>query len=429
MNDIVKDYLTRGATLMGEGNFEQAKEMFLKANEEEETLQGCIDLGNACASLGEYDNAIEAFSKALILEPDNGEVLFDLGNVYLLQENIKKSIEYYNKAEQAGFSNPRLFVNQAALYNAIGDEQMELRCYTKAINSNPLLGDIYLKKAMLFINMKRYAEALETLDEMRKLFPDSFETYDLAAKIYTSLGNYNEAIRVIEEGISRFPEDINMKISKMEVFMAYDKVTEAEELLTQIKASKYAHLFKRPILLQEVSIAGTKNEPEKMKELLREVISLENGICDESSRYMLMVTCNILEDYATALEMAEVLEKQDSKTVFSISGLYYKGEFLKKLGKEKEALAHFRQVTKKLRVFSTTNRSFYEVYLYRVLAHKNIGEYENAIELAEYITNLQPERPDGYVVLADIYKAMGNEAKSEEIFKVAQEKDPGLTRR
>ena len=429
MNDIAKDYLTRGASLMVEGKFAEAKELFAKANETEESFQGFLDLGNACASLGEYDNAVEAFTKALTMEPNNGEVLFNIGSVYLLQENIKKSIEYYNKAEQAGFSNPRLFINQAALYNAIGDFQMELRCYTKAINENPLLGDIYLKKAFLFIELKRYAEALETLDEMRNLFPDSFETYDLAARIYTALGNSAEAIRVLDEGIARFPEDINMKISKMEVLQTNNKISEAEELLAAIKASKYAHLFEKPILLQEVSIAGVKNEPEKMKELLLKVIALENGECDESSRYMLMMTCNILEDYNTALKMAEVLEAQDSKSIFSVSGLYYKGEYLQKLGKEKEALAHFKLVTKKLRAISVTQRSFYELYLYRILAHKQVDEFDKAIELAEYIIDLQPEREDGYVMLADIYKAMGDEVKSEEMFKLAQEKNPELKRR
>ena len=96
-----------------------------------------MDLGNAYASMGEYDNAVDAFSKALLLDPNNGEILFDIGCVYLLQERLKKCIEYYNKAEAVGYDNVRLYMNMTAIYNALEDKQMELRCYTKAIDKNP----------------------------------------------------------------------------------------------------------------------------------------------------------------------------------------------------------------------------------------------------------------------------------------------------
>ena len=34
-----------------------------------------MDLGNAYASMGEYDNAVDTFSKALLLDQNNGEKL------------------------------------------------------------------------------------------------------------------------------------------------------------------------------------------------------------------------------------------------------------------------------------------------------------------------------------------------------------------
>lgn len=67
-----------------------------------------MDLGNAHASLEEYNEAVQAFSKALVIEPKNGEILFSIGSVYLLQERLTKCIEYYNKAEEAGYTTARL---------------------------------------------------------------------------------------------------------------------------------------------------------------------------------------------------------------------------------------------------------------------------------------------------------------------------------
>lgn len=42
--------------------------------------------------------------------------------------------------------------------------------------------------------------------------------------------------------------------------------------------------------------------------------------------------------------------------------------------------------------------------------------------MGEYIINLREESPDGYMTMADIYKAMGNTEKSDEYFEIAESK-------
>lgn len=97
-----------------------------------------------------------------------------------------------------------------------------------------------------------------------------------------------------------------------------------------------------------------------------------------------------------------------------------------KLGKTSDANIQFKKAIKKLRKISMSNRTYYEVYIYRALAHKQVKEYDKAIEMAEFIIDLQPEREDGYMILADIYKDMGEEEKSEQQFNIALEKNPDL---
>lgn len=423
MNEQALDYKMQGFAMMGVEKFDKAVELFSKSIEIEQNSDVYMDLGNAYASMGEYDNAVDAFSKALLLDPNNGEILFDIGCVYLLQERLKKCIEYYNKAEAAGYDNVRLYMNMAAIYNALKDKQMELRCYTKAIDKDPMMGELYVKKVMLFVDLQRYAEALETLDDMRKLFPDAFEGYDLAARIYSGQGHADEAIKILEEGLKKFPKDINLRISLITQYLDVNRVEDAENVIAELKKHEYADTFEKAILMQEVSVAATKNQPEIMFDLLSRVVKLEQeGECDEQARFMLMMTSILLKKYEVALEMAEVLERQNSKNSFSISGLYYKAEILENLGKHDEAEAQFKKASRELRVISMSNRTFYECYLFRALAHKNLKEYDKALEMGEYIINLREESPDGYMTMADIYKAMGNTEKSDEYFEIAESK-------
>ncbi len=426
MNEQAKDYKLQGAALMGAANYKEAQKFFEKALEIEESAEGFVDLGNACASNGDYANAIDAFTKALNYEPDNGEILFDIGSVYLLQERLKKCIEYYNRAEEKGFDNVRLYINFAAIYQALGDQQMELRNYTKAIDKNPLLADLYVKKAMLLIDMQKYEAALDTLDELRKLFPDAFESYDLAARVYLMQGDTAYAHKILREGIAKFPNDINLKLSETAIYIEEKKLDEAEKMLSDIKKMTYAEMYFREITMHEVTIASIRNQPDLMKEKLLSVVKEEKEACDEQARFMLMMTCNLLGDYQIAYEQAEVLERQQSNSAFAVSGLYYKGEFLKKLNRDTEATAQFKMAVKKLRKLSMSNRTFYEVYIYRALAHKQLKEFDKAIEMAEFISELQPDRADGHMILADIYKEMGDEDKSQEQFDIAQSLSPEL---
>ena len=383
-------------------------------------------MGNAYASNAEYNEAINAFSNALSYEAENAEILFDIGSVYLLQERLKKCIEYYNRAEEAGFDNVRLYMNLAAIYNALGDQQMELRNYTKAINKNPLIGDLYVKKAMLLLDMSRFEAALDVLDDMRKLSPDAFEGYDLAARIYLAQGSIGKAFAILDEGIKKFPNDVNLKLSKIGILTQEKEADQAETMLEELKRNSYADVYMRDILMQEVAVASIRNQPEQMKKLLLSIIEKETDVCDEQARFMLMMTCNLLEEYELAYEQSECLERQESNSTFAISGVYYKGEFLMKLGKTSDANIQFKKAIKKLRKISMSNRTYYEVYIYRALAHKQVKEYDKAIEMAGFIIDLQPEREDGYMILADIYKDMGEEEKSEQQFNIALEKNPDL---
>ena len=346
MNDQVKDYRLQGIALMGTNNYLEAQNMFKKALDIEESLLLWEDLGNAYASNGEYKKAINAFTNALSFEPENGEILFNIGSAYLLEDRINKSIEFYNRAEKAGFDNVRLYINFAALYNALGDHQMELRNYTKAINKNPMMGELYVKKAMLLIDMEQYEAALEVLDDMLKIFPDAFEAYDLTARVYSAQGDSKKALEKINEGIKNYPDDINLKFSKIEILLNENKDDEAEEIIEELKNDPLKEILEREILMKEVEIASHRNEPEKMKSLLIKIVEKEDDYCDEQARFMLMMVSILLEDYELAYEQAEVLDKQESKSTFAISGMYYKGDILSKLGRDDEAREQFKKTTK-----------------------------------------------------------------------------------
>lgn len=59
---------------------------------------GWIRLGNACYDSGDPDGAIDAYQKALILNPDNADVITDMGSMYRMKGMPDKAVECYDRA-------------------------------------------------------------------------------------------------------------------------------------------------------------------------------------------------------------------------------------------------------------------------------------------------------------------------------------------
>ena len=120
------------------------------------------------------------------------------------------------------------------------------------------------------------------------------------------------------------------------------------------------------------------------------------------------------KDYEKVLEKANKLAATGSDTLYCISGMYYAAHVLKLLGNTDEALKRYKELSIYLRKLSIRVPTFYEVYMYRLLCHKELEEYDKALELADYIENLYPDKADAYAMRYAIYIDMGMTDKAEE---------------
>lgn len=102
--EMINDKVSQGIMLISAEKYDAAK--LLREDiiaEAPRTMEAYIHLGNACANLGKYDEAIESFKKALLVDPNYVEAYFSIGSIYVLMNEKVKAIEFYNKAEENGF--------------------------------------------------------------------------------------------------------------------------------------------------------------------------------------------------------------------------------------------------------------------------------------------------------------------------------------
>lgn len=94
--EMINDKVSQGIMLISAEKYDAAKLLLEDIiAEAPRTMEAYIHLGNACANLGKYDEAIESFKKALLVDPNYVEAYFSIGSmdtVYTKREDAGKAL-------------------------------------------------------------------------------------------------------------------------------------------------------------------------------------------------------------------------------------------------------------------------------------------------------------------------------------------------
>lgn len=420
------DHISQGIALMTEQKYESAKREFEAAIQiDVKSYDAYIHLGNACANLGQFDDALAAFKNALVVESNSGEALYSIANIHLLKDERLKAVEYYNKAEEAGFKKAELYQILAGIFFDANDVAQALRNISRAIAAEPFDGELRLFKARIYLADNKYDEALDTLDEMQKVLPDAFEAYDLRAQIYSGIGKYEEALNVSELGCHRFPEDANLALTKLKVLVEMSKDQEAADLIEKMKNGGQFDKVMKEAVIQESILFLRKQDTETTLSILQKANTALGG--DADIVYLIMDIYGKSENYEETMETANLLIDMNPGEYYESTARYFHAHSLDKMGKDAEAKAEYRKLTSLLRKATINNPSFYEGYIYRLLSHTRLGEFDKALELADYVENLYPDRADAHAFRYFIYKEQGDSAKAEESKNAALKINPDMS--
>jgi tetratricopeptide (TPR) repeat protein len=162
--DEALDWYLKGNEFSQKGQFEQAVEAYHKAIQINPDATGPFyNLGLAYKYLRQYERAAAAFESALRLEPDNMNVRLNLGNVYNRMERWEKAIGHLNRVVHRSKDNAEAHGNLGWAYLNYSDGPQF-----------KMLVIVNLQKAVDLFEAQNMPEAAEatrkTLEEARKKF-------------------------------------------------------------------------------------------------------------------------------------------------------------------------------------------------------------------------------------------------------------------
>lgn len=422
-----KDINQQGIMLARSGNIEAAIEKFNHAMELEPMLIDTYkNFGDLYLHIDQYFEAKKYYKKALLIEK-NGEVYFQLGNACFMNDEPHEGLENYNLALSSGYDSDEMLFFMGLAYEHLNDDKMALRYVQKALNKNPSRPDFKVKRINIMLRLSMIDEALSAVDELILNDPELYDGYHIKTRLLLEEKKYDEAISFAKIATDKFPEDSDLMFDYANAYAEGNKFEEAKKIISHAKSMKYFEDAKAKFILLSVQISAEMGNIDEAIQECDECISLEDEdkFYDEA-RFMRINLALTKPDFEAALEQSQAIIDRGEHNSYYYAALYYRPYCQNKMGNNDEADKNYKEAISLYRFFTLQNPSAIDAYLYRVMCLKDIGKYDEALELLEFIENLNAQIAEVYTLRADIYNLSGKSGLAKEELEKAYAVKPEL---
>ena len=145
-SNFIKAYNNLAEIHVSQNNLKQAAKILEKASKQKQSAQTFSNLGMIYAKLEDFDKAIEAYRKALKIDPQRPRALSNLGVVYLKKGDEESAVRAFKHALNMDKKNISLYLQLAALYDKRKDKENAIKFYTYLIKMKHPQKDIFEKR-------------------------------------------------------------------------------------------------------------------------------------------------------------------------------------------------------------------------------------------------------------------------------------------
>ena len=200
--------------------------------------------GIAYREKGDFDRAIEDYNKAIELNPDYAEPYINRGVAYDNKGDFDRAIEDHNTAIKLNPDYAKAYNNRGVAYGKKGDFDRAIVDFNKAVQLNPDDAAAYYNRGGAYYNKDTVDRAIEDYTKVIELKPDDTEAHNNRGVAYGEKGDYDRAIADYTKAIELKPKLAMVYSNRGEAWLhlaEWDKaradLTNARDLGVDIVAS------------------------------------------------------------------------------------------------------------------------------------------------------------------------------------------------
>jgi len=162
-----------------------------------------LNLGIGYLKHGQYDKAIEAYARALALNPDDPRTYNNRGLVYKAIGRYDLALDDYNQALVLDPKYVKAYSNRGLLFKAMRQYRLAFADYNKALSLNQYYANAYNNRGVIYGLVGEFDKAFVDFDNAIRINPDFSEVFNNRGNIYSrkklfdlALQDYNKALKI-----------------------------------------------------------------------------------------------------------------------------------------------------------------------------------------------------------------------------------------
>ena len=186
-------------------------------------------IGAANKSLGNLEEALTAYKKALLLKPDFSEAYYNMGITLQLQGNVTGAIETYKKALRIQPNYAEAYNNMGTALRNQGKREEAIEAYKRALSIKPNYVEVYNNLGVMLQEEGKLKEAINAYKKSCLIKPDYAEAYNNMGTALRDQGKLEEAINAYKKSCLIKPNYAGAYYNLGNIFQDRGEIEEAIE--------------------------------------------------------------------------------------------------------------------------------------------------------------------------------------------------------
>lgn len=389
-------------------------QMAISANNNEEDALLYIKLGGIYTELGEWDNALAAYKKAIRLRSDDAFIYISIGNILQQKQDYQNAYNSYYQAMCIYPDYKYNYINLANMKYILGDTKEATEYYKKFISAYPDHVEARENLASLYMKEDKPQEAADEYAYLYTNNPNAFKNFSGYGLALLRTGDYTNAAEILKKAVNADDTDYT---SHGNLAIAYTKLEKDTEALAEFEKT---FSLKPDLVELRLDYANLLADMKKYDTAIEQYkMYIEQNPKNYSAYFNMGIVYNRMEKYPDAIDTfkkALSLNSKDDNIKKELARSYH-------LNKDyKDAIDIYNQLLAKM----PDNK---ELLYNKAMASHASGHYSQAIDIYKKILlSGKDDKVQEYLILAYIaqgkeYVASKNYRKAISVFEEAQKID------
>ncbi|KFL34789.1 hypothetical protein JU57_03955 [Sulfurospirillum sp. SCADC] len=203
------------------------------------------NLGNALRDKGKIDEAIEAFTKALSIDPQYGDAYYNLGVSLHDIGKLDEAVEAFTKALSLNPNYVEAYNNLGVTLHAKGHIDRAIEAFIQALTIHPHYADAYYNLGNALYAKNKINQAMTAYEKAIAIHPNYVDAYNNLGVLLKKQGKIEEAIKTYTKALAIHPHHAGVYNNLGTALKAQGKLDEAIEAYTKALSldSQYADAY------------------------------------------------------------------------------------------------------------------------------------------------------------------------------------------